>query len=223
MSTSLTFILLACTGVIAAILVMMSSNGNLFRVTGHLCGEFTGIHRSPVNSPHKGQRRGALMFSLICVWINGWVNNREAGDLRRYRSHYNVIAMWSILWVKCRRYHITTKTTKSTLSVFQKTNAIVIPMFIFLTFIIQTPSYHSYFILENIYRKDTASLTYRQIMLLGAFVDICDAVNRSINLSCTVSVDKRPAINWRHCCVAAVTKYISVIDFQWFDAKRNDF
>ena len=45
------------------------------------------IHRSPANSPHKGQWRGALMFSLICVWINGWVNNREAGDLRRYRAH----------------------------------------------------------------------------------------------------------------------------------------
>ena len=43
-----------------------------------------GIHRSPVNSPHKGQWRGALIFSLICVWINGWVNNSEAGDLRRY-------------------------------------------------------------------------------------------------------------------------------------------
>ena len=27
-----------------------------------------GIHQSPVNSPHNGQRRGALMFSLICVW-----------------------------------------------------------------------------------------------------------------------------------------------------------
>ena len=39
-----------------------------------------GIHWSPVNSPHKGQWRGALMFSLICVWINGSVNNREAGD-----------------------------------------------------------------------------------------------------------------------------------------------
>ena len=38
-----------------------------------------GIHRSPVNSPHKGQWRGALMFSLICVWINGWENNRELG------------------------------------------------------------------------------------------------------------------------------------------------
>ena len=52
-----------------------------------------GIHRSPVNSPHKGQWRGASMFSLICVWINGWVNNGEAGDLRRYRTHYDVTVM----------------------------------------------------------------------------------------------------------------------------------
>ena len=48
---------------------------------------------SPVNSPHKGQWRGALMFSLICTWINGWVNNGEAGDLRRHRAHYDVIVM----------------------------------------------------------------------------------------------------------------------------------
>ena len=52
-----------------------------------------GIHRSPVNSPHKGQWRGALIFTMICVWINGCVNNREAGDLRRYRAHYDVIVM----------------------------------------------------------------------------------------------------------------------------------
>ena len=52
-----------------------------------------GIHRSPVNSPHKGLWRGALMFPLICVWINGWVNNRKAGDLRRYQTHYDVIVM----------------------------------------------------------------------------------------------------------------------------------
>ena len=52
-----------------------------------------GIHRSPVNSPHKGQWHGALMFTLICARINGWVNNREAGDLRRYRAHYDVIVM----------------------------------------------------------------------------------------------------------------------------------
>ena len=45
------------------------------------------------NSPHKGQWRGALMFSLICAWINAWVNNREAVDLRRHRAHYDVIVM----------------------------------------------------------------------------------------------------------------------------------
>ena len=51
-----------------------------------------GIHRSPVNSPHIGQWRGALMF-FIRVCINGWVNNREAGDLRRHRVHYDVTVM----------------------------------------------------------------------------------------------------------------------------------
>ena len=51
------------------------------------------IHRSPVNSPHKGRWSGALIFSLICVWINGWVNSREVGDLRRYRAHYDVTVM----------------------------------------------------------------------------------------------------------------------------------
>ena len=54
-----------------------------------------GIHRSPVNSSHKGQWRGDLMFSLICAWINGWVNNREAGDLRRYRAHCDISVMIS--------------------------------------------------------------------------------------------------------------------------------
>ena len=51
-----------------------------------------GIHRSPVNS-HTGQWRGALMFSLICVWINGWVNNGEAGDLRHCLAHFDVTVM----------------------------------------------------------------------------------------------------------------------------------
>ena len=51
-----------------------------------------GIHRSPGNSSHKGQWPGALMF-FICAWINGWVNNRQAGDLRRHRAHNDVIVM----------------------------------------------------------------------------------------------------------------------------------
>ena len=52
-----------------------------------------GIHRSPTNSPHKGQWRAALTFSLICACTNGWVNNRDAGRLRRHRAHYDVTVM----------------------------------------------------------------------------------------------------------------------------------
>ena len=50
-----------------------------------------GIHRSTVNSPHKGQWRGALVFSLISAWINGWLSNR---DSRRHRAHHDVTVMW---------------------------------------------------------------------------------------------------------------------------------
>ena len=67
-------------------IMMTSSNGNIFRITGPLWGE-------PVDSPHKGQWRGALVFSLICAWTNGW-DNRNAGDLRRHRAHYDVTVMW---------------------------------------------------------------------------------------------------------------------------------
>ena len=70
-------------------IIMTWSNGNIFRVTDILCG----IHRSPMNSYHKGQWRSALMFSFICAWINGWVHNRDFGELRRHRAHYDVIAM----------------------------------------------------------------------------------------------------------------------------------
>ena len=67
---------------------------------------------SPVNSPHKGQWRGALMFSLICAWINGWVNNHEAGDLRRHRAHYDVTVILHVIMTHlnsisllCRPFH----------------------------------------------------------------------------------------------------------------------
>ena len=52
-----------------------------------------GIHRSPLSSRHKGKWRRTLIFSLICVWINGWINNRQADDLRRYPAHYDVTVM----------------------------------------------------------------------------------------------------------------------------------
>ena len=52
-----------------------------------------GIHRSPVNSPQNVQWRRTLMFSLIWAWINRWVNNCTAGDLRRSLSIHDVIVM----------------------------------------------------------------------------------------------------------------------------------
>ena len=61
-----------------------------------------GIHRSPVNSPHTGQWRIALMFSLICASINGWVNIREVGDLRRHCAHYDV----TVMILGCIQIHI---------------------------------------------------------------------------------------------------------------------
>ena len=68
-----------------------------------------GIHRSPVNSPHKGQWCGALMFAFICARINGWVNNHKA-DLGCHCAHYDVTVMKihrkmtfhiSPMWMRC--------------------------------------------------------------------------------------------------------------------------
>ena len=57
-----------------------------------------GIYRSLVKFPLKGQWYGALMFSLICACINGWVYKREAGDLGRRSTHYDVTVMASGAW-----------------------------------------------------------------------------------------------------------------------------
>ena len=64
--------------------MMTSSNGNIFRVTGHLCGEFTGLRWIP-----RTKASDAVLFFDVRVWVN----TREAGDLRRYRIHYDVIVM----------------------------------------------------------------------------------------------------------------------------------
>ena len=69
--------------------MMTSSNENIFRVTGHLCREFT-VHRW---IPHTKASDAEFDISLICAWINGWVNNREAGDLWRNRTNNNVTVM----------------------------------------------------------------------------------------------------------------------------------
>ena len=45
------------------------------------------------NSPVPGEFPAHRPVTLICVWINSWVNNRKAGDLRRHRTHYGVIVL----------------------------------------------------------------------------------------------------------------------------------
>ena len=67
--------------------MMTSSNGNNFRITGHLCG---GIYRWS-EFPSQSRWRGALMFSLIC----SWVNKQDVGDLGRHHAHYDVTVMIS--------------------------------------------------------------------------------------------------------------------------------
>ena len=66
-----------------------------------------GIHRSPVNSLHKGQWRGVLMFSLIYTWTNSWAaNNGDADSLRRPRVHYDVTVMTSLSFCQSSRLHM---------------------------------------------------------------------------------------------------------------------
>ena len=67
-----------------------------------------GIHRSSVNSTHKGQRRGTFVVSLSCAWTNDWVNNRDAADLRRRRAYYDVTVMYVMLFSGSSSVHIRT-------------------------------------------------------------------------------------------------------------------
>ena len=71
------------------VFMMTSSNGNIFHGTDPLWAKSTGDRWIPL--PHKSQWRGALMFCLIGAWTNNADNNRDAGDLRRHRAHYDVI------------------------------------------------------------------------------------------------------------------------------------
>ena len=74
---------------------MTSSNENIFRVTGHLCGEFTGprwLPRTKASDPE------LWCFLSSAPWKNSWVSNRNAGDLRRHRAHYDVIVMTRQSW-----------------------------------------------------------------------------------------------------------------------------
>ena len=79
---------------------MTSSNGNIVRYWPFV----RGIHRSPVDDPHKGQWRGALMYSVICAWWKR-LNKRDTGDWRHHRVHYDVtVIQWPYV------QHIETRT-----------------------------------------------------------------------------------------------------------------
>ena len=86
--------------------MMTSSNGNIFRMTGICAGNSLVTGEFP---PHKGQSRGALMFSLMCTWMNGWVNNHEAGDLRCHRTRYEVTVMYRNINTLQLQDHLLTK------------------------------------------------------------------------------------------------------------------
>ena len=69
--------------------MMTSSNENIFRVTGFF------VENSSVPGEFPAQRPVTRSFDVFfdLRWINGWVNTREAGDLRRHRAHYDIIVM----------------------------------------------------------------------------------------------------------------------------------
>ena len=62
-----------------------------------------GIHRSPVDSLHKGQWRGALMFSLILAWTNSSTVEQNTVECR-----YNAVQYCKILhkWLQEQRHNI---------------------------------------------------------------------------------------------------------------------
>ena len=75
---------------------MTSLNGNIFRVTGHLCGEFTGPRWIPRT---KASDAELWLFFFMCTPINSSVNNGEDGDLRRHRTHYGVTIMNELILI----------------------------------------------------------------------------------------------------------------------------
>ena len=80
--------------------MMTSSNGNTFRVTGLLCGEFTGCRWIPITKASDAELWRFLWSAHAC--INDWTNTREAGGLRRHRAHYDVSVMFCFVMVNWR-------------------------------------------------------------------------------------------------------------------------
>ena len=107
-----------------AFLMMTSSNGNIFRVTGLLCGKFTGTGEFHAERPVIRS-----FISLICAWINSWVNTSAAGDLRRNRAHYDVTQSRP-LWRHCNMMyylvHVSHPIQTGCLDILASDNAIII-------------------------------------------------------------------------------------------------
>ena len=85
---------ICCLSYTISVCMMTPSNGNIFRVTGPLCGEFMGHWWIPLT---KASDAELWCFLRSAPWINGWVNSREAGDWRHHRAHYDVSVM--CLWL----------------------------------------------------------------------------------------------------------------------------
>ena len=81
--------------IVAISYMMTSPNGNISALLA-LCA---GIHRSPMNSPHIGQWRGALMFFFYLGLNKRLSKNPGDGDFRRYRSHYDVTVMYTYIYM----------------------------------------------------------------------------------------------------------------------------
>ena len=74
---------------------------NTFLLLAHCEGN----HQSPVDSPHEGQWRRALMLSLICARTNGWANNRDAV------MNYNAPGIQNLITAACLSSQRITQTT----------------------------------------------------------------------------------------------------------------
>ena len=77
------------------LIMMMSSNGYIFRVTGLLCGEFTANRWIPRAKTSDAE---IWWVFFICAWTNSWANNGDASNLRRHRAHNDVIVMCRALF-----------------------------------------------------------------------------------------------------------------------------
>ena len=81
---------------LADVAMMTSSIGNIFRVADPLCREFAGSRWIPLTKA--SEWRGAVMFSLICAWTNGWAISQDTGDMRRHRAMTPLMSWPTILF-----------------------------------------------------------------------------------------------------------------------------